>query len=146
MASVPSSNWRGPFRALISAQRGVAVVEFALIVPLLLLILLGVLAYGGYFWRAHALQQVANDAARAAVAGLTAAERRQLARATVNAELPGLAGLAAGRATVIITELTDTVTVELLYDAKAEAIFALGLVPMPNPVIRRTAAIRLGGL
>lgn len=76
----------------LSCARGVAMVEFALVAPLMLLILFGIIAYGGYFWRAHALQQLANDAARGAIAGLTPTERASLARDSVADEIQGLAG------------------------------------------------------
>lgn len=127
-------------------DRGAAIVEFALVAPLFLLMLLGMVAYGGYFWRAHALQQVANDAARAAIAGLTPAERRTLATASATLELPAYAGLAATAATVSVAETDDMIEVALEYDAADDAFFALGIVPLPDPVIRRTALVRLGGL
>ena len=126
--------------------RGVAVVEFALVAPLFLVMLLGILAYGGYFWRAHSLQQIANDAARASIAGLTATERASLARATVSGEVADLAGLSPDRATVGVREDGDTLSVSVAYDAHRDAFFQFGLVPMPDPVIRRDAAIKLGGL
>lgn len=43
-------------------------------------------------------------------------------------------------------ETANAVTVELAYDATRDPFFALGLVPMPDPTIRRTATVRLGGL
>lgn len=131
---------------LAADRRGTALTEFALVAPLLLLMLLGLIGYGGYFWRAHALQQVANDGARAALAGLTAGERRDIAQAAVRSELAGLAGIDADRALVEVAEASDTIVVRLAYDASAEAIFNLGIVPMPAAVIRRSAAVRLGGL
>ena len=137
---------RREWGALARAQEGAAAVEFALIAPLFLLMLLGILGYGGYFWRAHSLQQIANDAARASIAGLTAPEREALARATVSGEIADLAGLRSAQATVGVQESGDTLSVTLDYDAQRDAFFQLGLVPMPDPVIRRTAAIKLGGL
>ncbi|ARS26347.1 TadE/TadG family type IV pilus assembly protein [Sphingomonas sp. KC8] len=128
------------------AQRGAAIVEFALVAPVFLLILLGIIAYGGYFWRAHSLQQVANDAARSALAGLDPTERSTLARLSVAQELGPLAGLHAERAAVSISEANETLVVTLDYDASHDAFLQFGLVPLPQKRIRRTAAIRLGGL
>src|ERR1700761_8291537 len=68
-------------------ERGAAVVEFAIIGPAFVVILLGIMSYGGYFWLAHSVQQLANDGARAAVAGLDANERQQLAQAAITSEL-----------------------------------------------------------
>lgn len=121
-------------------------IEFAVIAPVFIMILAGIIAYGGYFWRAHSLQQIANDAARSALAGLTATERDALARDSVAREMEPLAGIAADRATVRISEANDLLVVTLTYDASDDAFLQLGLVPLPDRRIRRTAAIRLAGL
>ena len=128
------------------SEKGVALIEFAVIAPVFVMILAGIVAYGGYFWRAHSLQQIANDAARTALPGLTASEREELARDIVMRELEPLAGLPADRAEVSISEANDTLVVTLVYDASNDAFLQLGLVPLPDRRIRRTAAIRLAGL
>lgn len=133
-------------RDLIDSAQGVALIEFALVAPIFLMILMGIVAYGGYFWRAHSLQQIANDAARTALPGLTAAEREGLARDIVAREMEPLAGLPAERATVAVHEADDVLTVTLVYDASNDAFLQLGLVPLPDKRIRRTAAISLAGL
>lgn len=131
---------------LIRNHTGAAVAEFALVLPLFLTLLLGITAYGGYFWRAHALQEVADGAARAAIAGLTAAERRQLVDTAIAAHLPSLGGIAAGRAQTSVTDTGSSLTVELTYDAGNDLLVGSGLVPLPNAVIRRRSVIRLAGL
>src|SRR5690606_41507901 len=70
-------------RRAISNTAASSAVEFALIAPVFLLLVFGALAYGIYFVAAHAVQQLAADAARAAVAGLTGTERTALAVAFV---------------------------------------------------------------
>jgi hypothetical protein len=67
---------------------GATAVEFAIVAPVLLMLLFGILVYGGYFLMSHSVQQLANDAARAAVGGMTDAERQQLAAGTLASELP----------------------------------------------------------
>ena len=62
---------------------GAAAVEFALIGPLFVLLLAGVVVYGGWLWLAQSVQSVASEAARAAVAGLDHEERRLLAQSEV---------------------------------------------------------------
>ena len=57
-----------------------AAVEFAIVGPVLLLLMSGIFTYGGYFLTAHTVQQLANDAARASIAGLDDTERLALAR------------------------------------------------------------------
>ena len=136
---------RAPAR-LVPNPRGTAAVEFAFVAPLLIMMLIGTLAYGGYFWRAHALQQIANDAARAALPGLTAVERRDLATAAVAAELPVIAGVDRSLAATTVSEDGGAITVALAYDGTHDVFLNLGPIPMPNKTIRRTAAVRLGGL
>ena len=133
-------------RRLKGGEHGVAIVEFALVAPIFLLMLLGIIAYGGYFWRAHSLQQVANDAARSALAGLDVTERGALARLSIAQELEPLAGLRAERAAVTVTEANEMLVVTLDYDASDDAFLQFGLVPLPQKTIRRTAVIRLAGL
>jgi len=53
-------------RRLRRDQSGATAVEFAFLAPVLILILMGITGYGGYFWMSHSVQQLANDAARAA--------------------------------------------------------------------------------
>ncbi|RVD33089.1 pilus assembly protein, partial [Mesorhizobium sp. M4A.F.Ca.ET.020.02.1.1] len=49
---------------------GTTAVEFAMLAPLFILLLLGMVAYGIYFGASHSVQQIAADAARTAIAGL----------------------------------------------------------------------------
>ena len=72
-------------RSLLRDPSGSAMVEAAFAVPLMVILLLGILAYGSWFMTAHSLQQAANDAARASVAGLDSAERRMLVEQSVAA-------------------------------------------------------------
>ena len=126
--------------------RGVAMVEFALVAPMFLMTLLGIIGYGGYFWRAHVVQQVANDAARAAIGGLTAPERETLAMASATADFTSLGGIDIARTNTLVRQTSDTVTVEVTYDGARDGFLRLGLVPLPSTSIRRVAAVRLGGL
>lgn len=57
---------------------GAAAVEFAILAPVYMLMLAGMLAYGLYFGAAHSLQQLAADAARISISGLDSAERDRL--------------------------------------------------------------------
>ncbi|MDM9623475.1 TadE/TadG family type IV pilus assembly protein, partial [Rhizobium sp. S96] len=65
-------------RHLLFNTRGAAAIEFAIVAPLFLLVVLTLIAYGIYLSAAHALQQLTADAARTAVAGLSEQERTQL--------------------------------------------------------------------
>ncbi|MEG2314200.1 TadE/TadG family type IV pilus assembly protein, partial [Brevundimonas sp.] len=56
-------------------RRGSIAVEFALIAPILLFMMIGMIVYGGWFWLAHSVQSLAYESARASLGGLDAAER-----------------------------------------------------------------------
>jgi Flp pilus assembly protein TadG len=125
---------------------GAVAVEFAIIGPVLLVMLLGIAAYGGYFWVAHAVQQVANDAARVAIGGLDEAERAQLAQGVIVQQIGDYAYLTANAAEVTLDDADQTLTVNVAYDASHTPFWSLGgLVPMPSSTIVRTATIRVGG-
>ena len=55
-----------PPKGFARSKRGGAALEFAIVAPVLMMLLLGIFVYGGYFLVAHTTQQLANDAARAA--------------------------------------------------------------------------------
>lgn len=60
-------------------RRAVAVVEFALVAPVLILVIAAVIVFGMYFGLQIAVTEAASQGARLSVAGLTSAERQQLA-------------------------------------------------------------------
>ena len=140
------SSWSAIREKFSASRAGNAAIEFALVGPAFILMLCGILAWGGYFWTAHAVQQVANDAARAAVGGLSQAERETLVRATVAAEIDDYAYLDAADAGSTVTNHPDRTAVAVSYDASQTVFFALRhIVPMPSPVIVRQASVRHGG-
>lgn len=126
-------------------RRGATIVEFALVLPLLAMLLLGILAYEQYFLLAHSAQQLANDAARATVAGLTATERTTIANASIARSLSTLPELKAQTVSLAVSEASELVTVRVRIDASANPMFRIGLVPMPDPLIERRAVVRQGG-
>lgn len=126
--------------------RGATIVEFALVLPLLICLLLGVLGYGQYFLLAHSVQQIANDAARATVAGLDADERVTLARQSVTDDVTALRQFATSRVTSAVDEQGDSIAVEVTLDAHGLPPFNTPIVPMPAPLIERRAVVRRGGL
>ena len=69
-------------------MRGVAAIEFALIAPVFFLLLLGIAAYGIYFSAISSLQELTADAARASVAGISAAERQTIVSSYVTQSSP----------------------------------------------------------
>ncbi|NWP29106.1 pilus assembly protein, partial [Escherichia coli] len=68
-------------------RRGAAAIEMALSLPVLLLLICGIVTYGGWFLCANSVQQAANEAARAAIGGLDPNERAALVRTALDANL-----------------------------------------------------------
>lgn len=126
--------------------RGVSVVEFALVLPLLVCLLYGLMGYGQYFLLAHNVQQLANDAARATVAGMSAAERQSLATTALAHEIATLHTLRAADVSSAVEETSDTVTVRVRLDASTMPLIHNALVPMPDAIIERRAVVRPGGV
>ena len=133
-------------RQLIANRRGASIVEFALLLPVLAGFLYGIMAYGQYFLLAHSVQELANDAARATIGGLTTDERRTIATASVTAELPSLGTMSANRVTTQVYEDGGVVTVRVRLDASNVGLFRTPLVPMPDSMIERRAVIHAGGV
>jgi Flp pilus assembly protein TadG len=128
---------------------GVAAVEFSLIAPFLLAMLLGIMGFGSYLGYAHSLQTVASEAARAAVAGLDSAERVTIATAAAQRSIAASPLLRPNAVTIETGQDTgdpDLFTVTLRYDLNATLLSLIPpLVPIPKS-LSRTASIRRGGL
>lgn len=126
-------------------RRGVAAVEFALVCPILIFLMIAMVVWGGWFWLAHSVQSLAAEGARAAVAGLDTAEREALARAAVAAHTPGL-GVEAGLIAVAVESDEQLIRVRVSYDATEHPVLILAdLTPSPPRMIERSASVRTGG-
>ncbi len=125
---------------------GTAVVEMAITLPILLMLLMGIISYGDWMLTAHSVQQAANDAARAAIAGLNSAERAQIAQDSAEADIRRAGVLHTEKAMLSIDDDGATLVVRLRYDASADPLLHLTFVPMPSAQIQRTAAIKLDSL
>lgn len=120
--------------------------EFALVGPLLILMLMGMALYGGWFWLAQNVQSLATEGARAAVAGLDPAERQTLALGFIATEAQGVYGFAAEDLEVAVEAEASEIRVRVVLDATEHPIMTLGaLIPSPPTRIERTAVVRMGG-
>ena len=128
---------------LARGERGAAIVEMALVLPLLLALLMGILVYGQYFMFAHNVQQAANDGARASIIGLDAADRRAIATRAVDRSMQGVGGYEVTRRSVTVAETTDAVTVAVAYTAPQTSFLRSSFVPSPGHVIRASATFEL---
>lgn len=131
-------------------NKAATAVEFAILSPIFLILLLGMIAYGIYFGASHSVQQLAADAARIAMSGLSASERNALATDFIARNGAGYAFINPARLTV---EARDSMAdgsqfvVSVSYDASSLPIWGLFQgIHMPGKTIRRQSTIRLGGL
>ena len=134
-------------RRLAANHDGASAVEFAIIAPVFILMIVGVLAYGIYFGAANSVQQIAADAARTSIAGLSASERNTLVTAFIENNAgayvfidPDEVDFSIGDDASDPNQYKVTVT----YDASQLPIWVLP-VPMPGKIISYTSTIRLGG-
>lgn len=137
-------------KAFRSSISGSSAVEFALLAPVFLLLVFGALAYGIYFGAAHSVQQLAADAARAAVAGLSHTERSVLAQRFIAANGPSYMLIDAERLAISAVPSPadpDQFLVIVSYDAAHLPIWNLyPPIPLPDETIAFTSSIRNGGV
>jgi len=142
MASRARKSWRD--------VSGTAAVEFAILTPVFILMLTGMLAYGVYFGAAHSIQQLAADAARVSVAGLNANERNLLVGNYLKANAGDYLLIAPAQLTYSIGDKPGDpgqYLVTLRYDASRLPIWDLyPPLPLPSTTITFTSTIRRGGL
>lgn len=144
--------WRNLRRKLpcwLRDRSGVAAIEFAIVGPLFFLVLLGILVFGMYLGTVHSVQQLAAEAARASIQGLTDSERATLAQNQVNAIVGSYPLIDRNYLTVsAATSAADAnlFNVSIRYDASRSIVFAFeGLIPLPSKTIARSAVVRRGG-
>jgi len=129
-----------------SDRAGSAAVEFAIVGPILFLLMTGIFTYGGYFLTAHTVQQLTNDAARASIAGLTDEERLSLAREAMQAGIANQSFMRGELSRIDLTRQGTAISVAVTYDASEDVYWAFqSLIPAPPSSISRNATIRLGG-
>lgn len=124
---------------LARGERGAAIVEMALVLPLLLALLMGVLVYGHYFMLAHSVQQAANDGARTSIVGLDAADRSAVASRAVGRSLQAVDGTHS----VAVSETSEAITVAVTFTAPQDSFLRSSFVPSPDNVIRARATFEL---
>jgi Flp pilus assembly protein TadG len=133
----------------LASRRATAALEFALVSPVLILIIMGVVIFGLYMTLLHEVQELASSAARASVAGLNQTERNTLATNFIN-NFVANSGLLVPADVTVATTTTGTpptsYQVSVTYNLKDTPIPALGsLVSLPNTSIQRTAIVQFGG-
>lgn len=136
-------------RNVFSNESGATAVEFAMVAPIFLVILLGIVSVGYIFGVHHELRQLAAEAARASVAGISNAERESLATGYVSKAIPSYSLLSTRRMTMttqVRLAPAPSFHVVMTYDLSGTFPYQLGsLLPMPSPRIEKRAVVGLGG-
>jgi Flp pilus assembly protein TadG len=136
-------------RKFRSCRRAASAVEFAFVAPLLLVMIFGIVVWGSYLAVVHAVQQLAAEAARSSIAGLSNAERAALAQAYVTANVGAYPLISPSRVTVNAAASASDATafvVTVSYDASKTFIYSLpSFVPAPPSTVARSATIPYGG-
>ena len=132
---------------LILDRRGATAVEFALVAPMLFLVLFGIVGFGAVISIQNGLQQLVAEAARASVAGLSDPERKQLAQAAVTANIGSYPFIDPTKVALSTSDPTvSSFMVTVHYDMSG--LFAYGLMsslPLPNSAVTRSAVVQRGG-
>lgn len=128
---------------------GSTAVEFALTFPCLILMLLACVGYGVAVATLHSVQELAAEAARASIPGLSSQDRETLARTFIARNIAAYPLLDATTTAVAVNDgaapdyaFSVAVTVDLtnsfIYQFR-------GLLPLPAPKLTRAAVVRRGG-
>ena len=119
-------------------SRGAEVLEMALIMPILLLLIFGMIEFGWFFYLQHNLQAAAREGARTG-AMLNATDTDAVNKATA---FLGAANLNAGSFAITSTTAGDTVTVTVQATWGQVGILHLHpFIPIPDSKVIRGAAV-----
>ncbi|WP_427024310.1 TadE/TadG family type IV pilus assembly protein [Aureimonas ureilytica] len=124
-----------PARQLASFARcrsGSNAVEFAILAPLLCLILLGTLYIGIYLGVAHSLAQIAADVSRYAMVGDSPDTRREMAQTWLRTTGRDYPLIDPERLTIAVDEKADLLRVSVRYD--------MSYLPLPD-LLRQSAQV-----
>ncbi len=137
---------RSALHLIIGADDGIAAVEFAIIAPVFLAILLGIIVYGIYFTTWIAVTQIASESARAAVAGLTPAESQSIAATRFQTGLANYAPMlsAQNAALTFPAASAGTFSVAVSYDFSVFGFAGITLLPVPSARPSITVTVSTG--
>ena len=129
-------------------DQGTAAVEFAIIAPVFLVVLFGIIVYGIYFATWIAITEAASEGARASVAGISTSERVSLATAQVDNFFGYYSPLLSlSHATILAQQAPGTAggafQVAVTYDFSSYGLSSLSaLLPIPsaNPTVTITVS------
>ncbi len=134
-------------RALASCERGLVALELAIIAPVLLALMFGIVTYSLYFVTVLGVRHAAAEGARAAMAGLSTGERSTLAQARVTTVAAAYGALLSPADLDVTAEKDGTglFRVRVTYDMGTNSILRFGaFLPMPSPTIEASVVVTNG--
>jgi Flp pilus assembly protein TadG len=137
------------FRRAAKGASGASAVEFALVLPLFLLLIFGLICYVTIENTYIGTQELVSEAARASVAGISDTERSSIITSFINNNVGSYAFLDPKKVTVTSSTINtspSTYQVNITYDMSGSFIYQFSnLIPLPSPTIQRTAVVLNGG-
>ena len=127
-------------------RRGAAMVEMALVLPLLIALLFGIIEYGWMFFRAAQVNQAARHGARTAVRPAASVEEVEDAVASV---MDG-AGLGDSGYTIVLTpedlvaEVGEPLTVEVSLEYGPQSLTGFDFLPTPESLYGHSTMAKEG--
>ena len=111
-------------RTFAHDESGATAVEFALVLPLLLSIVFGIICFGQFFAIANSLQQLSAEAARASVAEITMVDRVNTASAFIDNADERFSFLGGGNISPTVTSFDDppAIMISLEYNLAGSAV------------------------
>lgn len=121
-------------------------VETAILLPIMIVLVVGMVSFGTFFMTAHGIQEAANEGSRAALAGLDDAERQTLASGGASSAIAVAAGVDRNRVTTTSARSGSYFTVTVTYTPADPNWLTYGLLPMRVTAITRQSTVRLNTL
>lgn len=141
-------SFRGEWLKLQRCDRGIAALEFALLAPALLMLAFAIVVYSIYFSALMGVRQAASEGARAAMAGLSSAERAGLAETQAASVLQRYGSIIGSNPAPEITAApisTGVFEVRVRYNIAAHPIMQVGFfIPLPDPQLEATVVVTNG--
>jgi Flp pilus assembly protein TadG len=137
-----------PLHRLGRSESGIAAVEFAIVAPVLLMMIFAIIIYSIYFSAFLGVRQAAAEGARAAMAGMSTTERAPHAVARATTVLSGYGGLTGVSVAPLITATPQSgglLKVSVSYNISTSPIMRYGkLLPMPSTTIKSDVIVANG--
>jgi Flp pilus assembly protein TadG len=125
------------------ARRGAAMVEMALVLPLFILLIFGVMEYGWLFWKASQVNNAAREGARTAVRPDATSAEVDAAISRVMAQ-SGLAGKYQVPTYTLSVPVGQPVKIIVKLDYRSASLVSHGFIPVPDELVSAVSMAKEG--